>query len=226
MKKRFRIFFYLFVSFAFSPALAGVYEDFFRAVANDDSWAVIRLLNRGVDVNWPGPEGLPALSLALQHENFKVAETLLRAPGLQVDTPNAHGETALMFAALKGQVDWTQRLIRLGAQVQREGWTPLHYAASGPEPRVVAFLLDAGALIDARSPPGSTPLMLAARFGDERSVDVLLQRGADARLKNPAGWDAADFARMAGRDRLADRLARLRDAAPAQAVVPEKETGK
>lgn len=226
MTKRFKIFFYLLVSSAFPPALAGVYEDFFRAVANDDSWAVIRLLNRGVDVNWPGPEGLPALSLALQHENFKVAETLLRAPGLQVDTPNAHGETALMFAALKGRLDWAQRLVRLGAQVQREGWTPLHYAASGPEPRVVAFLLDAGALIDARSPPGSTPLMLAARYGDERSVDVLLQRGADASLKNPAGWDAADFARMAGRDRLADRLERLRDAAPAQAAVPEKETGK
>jgi ankyrin repeat protein len=226
MINRFRFLFYLYVLFAFCPALAGVYEDFFRAVANDDSWAVIRLLNRGVDVNWPGPEGLPALSLALQHENFKVAETLLRAPGLLVDTPNAHGETALMFAALKGQVDWTQRLIRLGAQVQREGWTPLHYAASGPEPRVVAFLLDAGASIDARSPPGSTPLMLAARFGDERSVDVLLQRGADARLKNPAGWDAADFARMGGRDRLADRLARLREAGPAQAVLPTNETGK
>lgn len=226
MINHFRFFFYLYVSFAFYPALAGAYEDFFRAVANDDSWAVIRLLNRGVDVNWPGPEGLPALSLALQHENFKVAETLLRAPGLLVDTPNAHGETALMFAALKGQVDWTQRLIRLGAQVRREGWTPLHYAASGPEPRVVAFMLDAGALIDARSPPGSTSLMLAARYGDERSVDVLLQRGADARLKNPAGWDAADFARMAGRDRLADRLERLRDTAPAEAVLPAKETGK
>jgi hypothetical protein len=226
MMKRLKISFYLIVSFIVSSALASVYEDFFRAVANDDSWTVIRLLNRGVDVNWPGPDGLPALSMALQHENFKVAETLLRAPGLQVDTPNAHGETALMLAALRGQVEWTQRLVRLGAQVQREGWTPLHYAASGPEPRVVAFLLDAGAQIDARSPSGSTPLMLAARYGDERSVDVLLQRGADARSKNPAGWDAADLARMAGRDRLADRLERLRDAAPAQAVLPGKETGK
>jgi ankyrin repeat protein len=205
-----------------------VYEDFFRAVANDDAWSAARLLNRGVDANWPGPEGLPALSLALQLENFRVAETLLRAPALQVDAPNAHGETALMFAALKGQLDWTQRLVRLGAQVQREGWTPLHYAASGPEPRVVAFLLDAGAQIDARSPSGSTPLMLAARFGDDRSVDVLLQHGANPALKNPAGWDAATFARMGGRDRLAARLERLSGSqtGPAPAPASAKETGK
>jgi len=40
-----------------------------------------------------------------------------------------------MMAALRGSLEWTQRLIERGAAINRDGWTPLHYAASGPEPK-------------------------------------------------------------------------------------------
>jgi ankyrin repeat protein len=63
--------------------------------------------------------------------------------------------------------------------------------------------------VDARSPNGSTPLMMAARYGSEASVDLLLARGANPKLRNQRDLSAADFARMDGRDALAQRLQTL-----------------
>jgi uncharacterized protein len=82
----------------------------------------------------------------------------------------------------------------------------LHYAASGPEPKLLAWLLDQGAAIDAPSPNRTTALMMAARYGAIDGADLLLARGANARLRNDRELSAADFARMAGREALAARL--------------------
>ena len=110
------------------------------------------------------------------------------------------------LAALRGRLDWVQALRQRGAEINRPGWTPLHYACSGPDEGVVDWLLLQGAEIDARSPNGSTPLMLAAGYGGISSAERLLKAGADARLRNEQGQTAADFAERAGRDRLARQL--------------------
>ena len=127
-------------------------------------------------------------------------------PALDVNAVNASGETPLMMAALRGDLDWARRLIERGAKVHQDGWSPLHYAATGPEPKIVVLLLDRGAPIDARSPNRSTPLMMAARYGAEANVDLLLARGADKRLRNDRDLDASEFAKLAGRDFLVSRL--------------------
>jgi ankyrin repeat protein len=128
---------------------------------------------------------------------------------LRVDVANAVGETPLMMAALRGRVEWCQQLLVRGGRVNREGWTPLHYAATGPESKAVALMLDSGAHIDAASPNRTTALMMAARYGPEASVDLLISRGADLRLRNDKGLNAADFARQVGRESLATRLDKL-----------------
>jgi ankyrin repeat protein len=188
------------------PAHAGTYEDFFKAVSLDDASTVERLLQRGFDPNSVDEAGQGALFLAMREGAFKVATTLLKSPGLKVDQPNSAGETALMMAALRGHEDWLPQLVAQGAGIEREGWTPLHYAATGPQPATVAWLLERGARVDTRSPNGTTPLMMAARYGSEESVDLLLRRGADPKLRNQLNLTAADFARLAARDRLAQRL--------------------
>jgi ankyrin repeat protein len=68
-------------------------------------------------------------------------------------------------------------------------------------------LLQKGATVDAESPNGTTPLMMAAGYGSDVVVDMLLKRGADRTRKNQQGLDAAAFAKKAGRDGLAQRLA-------------------
>jgi len=172
----------------------------------DDARTVNQLLARGFDPNSPNTRGLPALVQAVRDESPKVMAALLAHPDLKVDATTPANETALMMAALAGQVDWAQKLLAHGAQVNREGWTPLHYAASGPQPQLLTLLLDKGAAVDARSPNGTTPLMMASRYGNEEGAQLLLTRGADARLRNDQGLTAVDFARTGGREKLAARL--------------------
>lgn len=204
--KYFKYTLYLIISVVFSTAHAGSYEDFFQAVNRDDGTTIKALVSRGFDVNSRNPEGQTALHLALRDQSPRVMRSLWEVTALDVNAVNANGETPLMMAALRGDLEWASRLIERGARVHQGGWSPLHYAAAGPEPKVVALLLDRGAPVDARSPNNTTPLMMAARYGAEPSVDLLLARGADKRVLNDRGMDAAAFASTAGRDRLVERL--------------------
>ena len=206
MRINLKFFAYLIFLIVLSSVHAGSYEDFFRAVGVDDSRTVTTLLQRGFDPNSPDEKGQVGLTLALRDGSLKVAEVLLQHPGLKIDAVNAADETAVMMAALRGNLEWTQRLLDRGAQVNRKGWTPLHYAASGPEPKVVSLLLDRGAEIEARSPNGTTPLMMAARYGAYDAAERLLARGANVRARNDLGLGPVDFARQGGREALAATL--------------------
>ena len=206
--KQFKNIFYLFVLFTTCTALAGSYEDFFVAVKRNAGGSVTELLQRGFDPNTPDPSGNIALVLALQAENFAVAEALMARPGLNVNALNQSGESALMMAALRGNLAWCERLLARGASINKVGWTALHYAAAGPEPKVVKLLLDRGAVVDAESPDKTTPLMMAARYGPEEGVTLLLAHGADPKRTNARNMNAADFARGGGREWLAQRLSK------------------
>lgn len=184
--------------------------DYFRAINVDNARRVQALLDAGFDPNTVNEQGQVGLYLALRDRSPKVMAALLADPKTRVDATNAAGETPLMMAALRGNLDGVQRLLERGAALNRAGWTPLHYAATGPETRLVALLLERGAQIDAPSPNRSTPLMMAARYGPEASVDLLLARGAQLQARNDQGLDAADFARLDGRDALAQRLVAAR----------------
>ena len=206
MKHYFRILVYLVMTIGFSQTNAGAYEDFFIAINRDDDWGVAKLLERGFDPNSRDPKGQTGLILALRDESPRVAEALWKSPALDVNIPNASGETALMMAALRGQVAWMRRLLDRGAVVHKDGWSPIHYAATGPEVKAVALLLERGAPVEASSPDKDTPLMMAARYGAEASVDLLLARGASASVTNGRNLDAVDLARAGGRDFLVERL--------------------
>lgn len=209
MKQYLKSIVYLIVMTGALSATAGSYDDFFSAVRRDDGRTAARLLSLGFDPNAPDETGQPALLLALRDGNDRVAEALLQSRDLEIDRSNPAGETALMMAALRGRVEWLPRLVERGAHIERAGWTPLHYAASGGDVPTLRWLLDHGAAINARSPNGSTPLMMAAGYGSEDGTELLLARGADPRLRNDKALNAADFARRAGRDSLTLRLDKL-----------------
>jgi ankyrin repeat protein len=198
--------FYLIALIAVSSARAGAYEDLFKAVIRDDAGWLRSLLAAGVDPNSRDPKGYPALSVALRRESPQAFATLLAHPGTDVNALNAAGESPLMLAAIAGEMESSRQLLERGAQVDKPGWTPLHYAASGPNTKLVELLLARGAAPDAESPNGTTPLMLAAQAGPEPSVDLLLRRGADPKRRNQRGLQAVDFARLGERDWLAERL--------------------
>jgi uncharacterized protein len=206
MRNYFQKALYLFVVACFSVS-AGTLEDYFSAVERDDASTVSRLIRQGQDPNARRADGQTALSLALRDASPRVVQTLMALPKLDIDAMNASGESALMMAALRGNLEAAQALVARGARIHHEGWTPLHYAATGPEPKLVTLLIQRGAQIEALSPNKTTPLMMAARYGDERNVDALLAQGASRQARNDKGLNAADFAKLAGRESLATRLA-------------------
>lgn len=186
------------------------YDQFITAVIRDDLSTVRDLHARGLDLNTPDPDLNPALVLALQRDAVAVARYLIAQPAVDVDAVNAAGENALMMAALRDHLDVVQQLLARGAQVNRPGWTPLHYAATnkgGHALAITRLLLEHHAYIDAESPNRTTPLMMAARYGREEVVRLLLEEGADPTLRNQQGLDAIDFARQVSRQSVVELIA-------------------
>lgn len=209
MKFWFRFAIYLLLALEVPLATAGSYDDLFVAIIRDDVGSLAKLLARGVDPNSRDPNGQPALIVAIRRESPRAFDLLLAQPTLDPDAANAADETALMLTAIAGDVDASRKLLARGAKAQRPGWSPIHYAASGPSAEMAKLLLDNGASVDAESPNGTTPLMLAARHAPEATVELLLQHGADPRRRNQRGLQAIDFAEAGGREYLVGRFQKL-----------------
>jgi hypothetical protein len=192
---------------------SGSYEDFFKAVKFDNVRTVQALLQRGFDPNTVNPDGIPALMLAVREPSLKVAELLAGWPKTKTEVRNDKDESVLMLAALKGHFSLVQKLVEHDADVNKPGWTPLHYAASAGHVNIVEFLLEKSAYIDAESPNGTTPLMMAAMYGSPEAVKVLIQAGADLHQTNQLGLSALDFAvrgqRQNAKELIETGLARL-----------------
>jgi uncharacterized protein len=200
MMPRLRIWILLLVGWCAAPLLwAGAYDDFFIAIKQDNTTAVRGLLQRGLDPNTINPEGAPAVMMALRISSFKVAQLLLEHPQLEVNALTQENESPLMLAALKGQLKLVELLLQRGADVNKTGWTALHYAATGGHVQIMELLLDRHAYIDARSPNGTTPLMMAAMYGTKEAVELLLVAGADWTLNNEQNLTAMQFAQKANK---------------------------
>jgi uncharacterized protein len=140
--------------------------------------------------------------------------------GIDPNSEDRHGASALDWAAAKGQLDLMKRLIKRGAAAdqalpwaagrgQSEAVDLLLKNISGTPPAlnkalisasgagkdsVVRTLLDRGADVNFQDSGGFTPLMEASRKGNMETVRLLIARGADARRtsenKSWKGWTA------------------------------------
>lgn len=207
MKNYIKSVIYLLVFYGFSAAYAGSYEDFFSAIKRDEPNTITRLLQRGFDANTLSPQGEHGLLIALREPSLHVATVLMDWPATQVESRTLNDESPLMLAALQGLLDVCKQLILKGADVNKPGWAPLHYAATHGHLDVMNLLLENHAYIDAASPNGTTPLMMAAHYGTPLAVKLLLEAGADPLLKNDQGLTAIDFAQKAERADSAEIIA-------------------
>jgi ankyrin repeat protein len=212
------------------PLWAGAqssYDTFFEAVRKDTVSTVSRLLSLGFDPNTLNEKGNTGLLQALFEPSLKVAHELLAHPKLDVNKVNQHDESALMVAALRGHEDIVAKLLARQADVNKTGWTPLHYAAASGQVKIMRMLIEQHAFLDAESPNGTTPLMMAAGYGNGAAVKLLLDEGALPALKNQLGIDALGMARLHNRpDAIRLLSPQPAEAAKAQGPSPAGAAGR
>lgn len=181
--------------FIFSTASADTVKDFFIAVKNDRTGTVREMLAEGFNPNTQEQErGDTPLIMAMRENSLKVMEILLSDKRTNLDAESFNGDNALMIAAFNGNEKAVKALLDRGANVNKDGWAPLHYAAASGNEKIVRMLLEKDAFVDAVSPNATTPMMMAARGGHIYAVKLLYDAGADPTIKNQRGYTASDFA--------------------------------
>ncbi len=192
---------------AATTILAAPLDEAFKAASIDDLRDVRRLVqDRVVDPNALGPRGDTLLIAAIRDDAARVTDYLVGEKSTDLNATNVAGETAMMIAAFlkkKGVVD---NLIARDAEVNRPGWTALHYAASVGAADIVGVLLEHSAYVDAESPNRTTPLMMAARGNYAEVCRQLIDAGADPTPVNQSSLSAADYARRASNGELGQWL--------------------
>lgn len=196
--------------------------DLFRAIERDDANALRTALLRGADANQRNELGTPPIVAAAQVKAWSALRALAELKGTDLQAADANGSTALMGAALHGELTIVQYLVGRDAEVNRPGWTPLHFAAANGHADVVRFLLESHAYIDAESPNRTTPLMMAVRQGYPTVVKLLIDEGADPTPRNDAGLTAAGYAQAVGDPKLAEWLRLQAEAFARKYAVPAK----
>ncbi len=131
----------------------------------------------------------PARRLLLPIENDEMA--VLLAQGAPPDEArDSFGETALMQAVRKSDIERTELLLQAGANpnaLNASGLTSLHLAGDHD---IAMMLLGAGADINQPSQNGTTPLMMAVSSGKEELVELLLMSGANLEYAGGQGSTA------------------------------------
>lgn len=105
-------------------------------------------LDRGIDINAKGNEGLTALIEASQEGNKEVVESLL-SKGANINTGTDYGLTALMAASRNGHRDIVELLLSRGAEINirnRYGDSALFIASEQEHQEIVELLRQHGGL--------------------------------------------------------------------------------
>ena len=186
-------------------------NDWWVYIKNDRDNEIAAFLRSGANPNIKTDAGNPAIMQAVRDGSWKVFDVIAAHPRTDVNADNNYEETPLMYVALVGNVARAQKLIARGAQVNRLGWTPLHYAAAKSNEEMVKFLLSQDALPNAPSPDGTSPLMMAvqAEAVNPSVVQLLINAGADPFARNLKGDDAIDVARQKGNTELASAMEKI-----------------
>jgi len=159
------------------------------------------LIKAGADPNFKTPNGETPLMAAARTGKIDAAKALLDS-GADINAKeNWGGKSALMWAAAQSQADMVKFLASNGANLNdhgkvdqwerkiiqeprpkdmnKGGFTPLHYAAREGCSACVQNLLTAGADPDSEDPDRETPLLLALENMHFDTAAMLVNGGAD-----------------------------------------------
>ena len=75
-----------------------------------------------------------------------------------------------------------------------QGETALHWAVKNKRMTMTKQLVEKGANVNVKDKDGQTPLHIVAAFGEKDFVELLMKHGGDPTIKNVNGWSPVDFA--------------------------------
>ncbi|MDE2907112.1 MAG: ankyrin repeat domain-containing protein [Acidobacteriota bacterium] len=130
---------------------------------------------------------------AAKDRDWATVDSLLDR-GVDADTPQGDGATALHWAAHWNDLRTVDRLIEAGANVNAAnalGATPLWVACASRNTEVVERLLAAGADANRGLLVGETVLMRCTATGDPAAVQPLIEHGADVDATEPENGQTA-----------------------------------
>lgn len=190
---------------------------FLAACSSGDSEEVLKLLDRGADINYANVDGLTALHQACIDDNLEMVKFLVEN-GASINQPDNEGWIPLHAASSCGYIDIAEYLISRGAHVgavNSEGDTPLDIAeeeameellqnevnrqgidveaARKEEERIMLRdarqWLNSGQINDMRhTKSGGTALHVAAAKGYTEVLKLLIQAGYDINVKDYDNW--------------------------------------
>ena len=185
------------------PADADVASFFAALRAGHDDEALALLAKAPALAGARDAKGNSAFLVALAHpidegfllpqKNRPLAAILAQRPELDPLEAAAAGDEARVRAEIAADPGYVRRLHKLG-------WTPLHLAAFGGQPRIATLLLDHGADIDARAKNrfDNTPLQVGLLTSQLEVARVLVSRGANLDLLQGEGFTALHEAAFSG----------------------------
>lgn len=202
-----------------------------RSVAADHDEITRLLVYERANLNLPNNYGQTPMGLAVEKQKGELVdlfltngvkagldgETLLRSSaqnnlvgvigmlkgGVNPNSANAAGNTALIVAASVGDTQAVRALLAYRADVNRanqDGNTAILYAARNNHPETLQALLapltmQYRADVNAQNKRGETALYWAARLGYAPVVKILLAHGADKTLATQSGETARSVAK-------------------------------
>jgi len=151
---------------------------------------IIRLLNKGADIDAETYEGATPLVFAVANNHYSSVQTLLSF-NPDVNKMTSNNETPLIISVRNQNNQIAELLIRGGADIDladRHGATPLHYAILDGSFDVVDLLLYYDGDCNKKANDGTTPLMAAIWAGYPDIADLLIQNGANLEARDLDGF--------------------------------------
>jgi len=184
--------------------------DYNLILATDKGYTdeVLRLLNKGADINTTTWDGITPLMYAIQNQDTNLVKILV-LNGADIDKNPDNGITGLISAVVADNLDIAEYLIRKGAYIDitdNYGNTPLMYAAAYGYPVMADMLLYYEAGINKKNVSGTDALMIASFYGDYDLTNILIRGGAAVNSQDNNGYSALHCAIQNGYADIADLL--------------------
>jgi len=176
------------------------------AILLDDVERIGDLINKGVDIDFVGEEGMTPLFWALAHRKRNSFRFLLESgadPNRAIDRGRGKGSVSVMqlVAVMDEPVYLEIALENGGSPNSPDAYgdrTILFESIMRAKPTNVRVLVNAGSEIDWKDSSGKTPLLIAASVNNYQLVHLLLDLGADPKIADKYGQDLFGFIDMFG----------------------------